>query len=375
MANNNIKGLTVKINGDTTELGKALENVNKKSADLSKELGQINKLLKMDPGNADLLAQKQKVLAEAVTNTSEKLDKLKQAEAQVQEQFKRGEVSEAQVRELQREIIATTNKLDSYERAAKETADAIDQLGDGSADVKEGAKDVKKGADQASDSLDDYADSAEKAEKAGGGLAKAGAAVGKGLAAVGAAAAAAVGAMVGAAEATREYRTAMGKLDTAFTTAGHSSEAATETYKTLQGLLGESDQAVEAANHLAKLANNEEDLAKWTDIATGVYATFGDSLPIENLAEAANETAKTGALTGGLADALNWAGVNEEAFQAKLDACTTEQARQALITKTLNGLKRPTNTARLTRKLSAPMKPTRPGRRRWRASEARSSRS
>ena len=66
---NNIKGLTVEIGGDTTKLDKALESVNKTSRDLSSELGQVNRLLKMDPGNADLLAQKQKILAEAVENT------------------------------------------------------------------------------------------------------------------------------------------------------------------------------------------------------------------------------------------------------------------------------------------------------------------
>ena len=79
---NNIKGLTVEINGDTTKLGKALEDVNKKGRDLSSELGQINKMLKLDPGNTELLAQKQKVLAEAVANTAEKLDTLKKAVTQ-----------------------------------------------------------------------------------------------------------------------------------------------------------------------------------------------------------------------------------------------------------------------------------------------------
>ncbi len=311
MAANKIKGLTVEIGGDTTKLGKALEAVNKKSQDLSSELGEINKLLKMDPGNTELLAQKQKVLAAAVSNTSEKLDKLKQAEKQVQEQFERGEVSEAQYRALQREIITTEKKVGSYEKAIEETNDAL--------------KKHKKHSDEAGDS----------AGKLGGALASA---AKVGFAAVTAAAGAALGALVGAAEGSREYRTEQGKLTAAFETAGHSQAAATETYKTLQGVLGESDQAVEAANHLAQLVDNEQDLATWTNIATGVYATFGDSLPIENLTEAANETAKTGAITGGLADALNWAGVSEEQFQAQLDACTTEQERQALITETLNGL-------------------------------------
>lgn len=339
MANKTIKGLTVEIGGDTTKLGKALEDVEKKSRDLSSELGSINKLLKMDPGNADLLAQKQKVLAEAVENTGKKLQTLKEAEKQVQEQFERGEASEEQVRALQREIIATAKKLDTYEQAAKETAEAVESLGDASDDVQDGTKKAKKGAEDAEEGFEDMADAADKAGDAGDGLgSKLGGLAKGGLAAVAGALTAVAGGLVGAAEATREYRTDMGKLDTAFTTAGHSSEAATATYQALQGVLGESDQAVEAANHLAQLTDNEQDLQKWTDICTGVYATFGASLPIEGLTEAANETAKTGALTGSLADALNWAGVNEEAFQAQLDACTTEQERQALITETLNGL-------------------------------------
>ena len=105
----------------------------------------------------------------------------------------------------------------------------------------------------------------------------------------------------------------------------------------MNAVLGDTGQAVEAANHLAVLTDNEKDLQTWTDICTGVYATFGASLPIEGLTEAANETAKTGILTGGLTDALNWAGISEEAFQAKLDACTNEQERQKLIMDTLNG--------------------------------------
>lgn len=148
----------------------------------------------------------------------------------------------------------------------------------------------------------------------------------------------AIGSFMGLADETREYRTEMGKLETAFTTAGFTTEAATDTYKDLYAVLGDEGQTVEAANMLAKLCDTEEELAEWTNIATGVYGTFGSSLPIEGLAEAANETAKTGALTGSLADALNWAGVSEDDFQASLDGCTTEQERQALITETLNGL-------------------------------------
>ena len=145
------------------------------------------------------------------------------------------------------------------------------------------------------------------------------------------------GAFIGAIEGTREYRKEMGLLESAFLTAGHSSENAKDTYSELNAVLGDSGQAVEASQHIALLADNEKELSTWTDIATGVYATFGESLPIEGLAEASNETAKTGILTGGLVDALNWAGISEEKFQEKLDKCTTEQERQNLIMDTLNG--------------------------------------
>lgn len=147
-----------------------------------------------------------------------------------------------------------------------------------------------------------------------------------------------ISSIMGLAESTREYREDLGKLKTAFNTAGHSTETATKTYKEFYAVLGEEDRAIEAVNHLAKLTDSEQDLARWTDICAGVWGTFGDSLPIEGLAEASNETAKTGKLTGVLADALNWAGVNEEDFQESLDKCTTEQQRQSKITNTLNKL-------------------------------------
>ena len=126
--NNTIKGITIEIGGDTSKLGKALQNVEKQSKSLSTELGQINRLLKLDPGNTELLAQKQKVLAEAISSTAKKLETLKTAEAQVQAQFERGEVSEEQVRALQREIIQTEGKLFGYEKAADENQIKMDSI-------------------------------------------------------------------------------------------------------------------------------------------------------------------------------------------------------------------------------------------------------
>ena len=140
------------------------------------------------------------------------------------------------------------------------------------------------------------------------------------------------------AESTREYREDMGKLETAWESANKSTELATETYKEFYSVLGEEDRSVEAVNHLAKFVDTEADLTKWTNIATGVWGTFGEHLPVEGLTEASIETAKVSKVTGVLADALNWAGISEDAMNEKLESLSTEQERAALITEVLNSL-------------------------------------
>ena len=336
MANKTIKGLTVEIGGDTTKLGKALESVEKKSRSLSSELGQINKLLKMDPGNADLLAQKQKVLADAVAQTAKKLETLKEAERQVQAQFERGEASEEQVRALQREIIATTKKMDSYEKAARETAEAVERLGDG--DVEDDIRETGDESKKAAKKVDDFGDAAEKAEKSSGNLGGVLAgAVKTGLAAVGAVAASAVAGLTAAAESTREYRTEMGKLNAAYDASDHSTKTAAAAYKTLVGVIGETDQSVEAAQQIALLADSEKEVAAWSNLAAGVVGRFGDALQPETFYEAANETLKLGESTGAFTQMLEGCGINVEDFNEKLAACKTTEEKQAYMLKVTEG--------------------------------------
>ena len=305
MANKALRGLTIEIGGDTTELNKALDTVDKRTRSLSSELRDIDKALKLDPTNTELVAQKQKVLADAISSTEERLGLLKEAEKQAQKQFERGEITQEQYRALRREVIATEGKIQKLTSQAEELADAN--------------RDVARSAGSAADELNEQADKSEKAKESAEELDDASNDLAKGgLAALATAAAAAVTAIVALAESSREYRTEMAKLDTAFTDVGFSAEAATETYEALQSVVGETDQAVEAANLLAKLCTTEEELADWTEILTGVYGTFGSSLSIESLAEAANETARVGTVTGSLADSLNWAAAEGETFGVKL---------------------------------------------------------
>lgn len=157
----------------------------------------------------------------------------------------------------------------------------------------------------------------------------------------------------GLAESTREFRQDMGTLETAFDSAGFSAETATDTWKGLYSVFGEDDRAVEAANNIARMADNQEELEEWVKITTGVWGTYQDALPVESLAEAAAETAKVGQVTGTFADALNWSSeaaemlagfmndevtTAEDAFNVALSACSDEADRQALITDTLTVL-------------------------------------
>lgn len=297
-----IKGITIKIGGDTTELGKALESANKKSGDLSDELREINRMLKFDPKNTELLAQKQKVLADTIDTTEDKLKTLKEAEKQVQQQFARGDVSAEQVRALQREIIATEGQLKSYKKQAKGAADGTKDLGDATKNSGEGFT-VMKGAmaNLVSSGITALVDGVKNA----------------------------ISSIAGLADETREYRAEMGKLTTAFDAAGHSTEAAEAAYKTLYSVIGETDQSVEAAQQIALLADSEKDVAQWADLAAGVVGRFGDALQPETFFEAANETIKLGEATGAYVQLLEGAGYDVDKFNAGLAACTTESEKQA----------------------------------------------
>lgn len=160
----------------------------------------------------------------------------------------------------------------------------------------------------------------------------------KGLAVAGAAVAGIATLLISSVSATEEYRVAMAKLDSSFEASGKTAETAKQTFNDLYRVLGDTDTAVEASNHLAQLAIGEQELAEYTNICQGVYATFGDSLPIEGLTEAINHTVKLGEIQGNLADALEWSGISVDSFNDKLEKCSSEAEREKLIRETLNGI-------------------------------------
>lgn len=137
-----IKGITIQIGGDTTGLSKALSNTNKEINSTKSQLKDVEKLLKLDPKNTELLEQKQKLLGDAIGQTKDKLSALKDAEKQAQEQFAKGEISEQQYMSLKREIEATEIELKDLETQAKNTSNSMEKIGATAEKVSKGANKI-----------------------------------------------------------------------------------------------------------------------------------------------------------------------------------------------------------------------------------------
>ena len=308
-----VKGISIEIGGDTTGLNKALSGVNKQIGNTQKSLKDVERLLKLDPGNVELLRQKQQLLSNQIADTTDKLESLKDAEKQVQEQFEKGEISQDQYNGLQREIVATEISLKQLKDEAEKAENAV------------------KGIDEKP--LEEVADAADKAEKqleqAGkeasnfGDYLKAEAIVegAKGI----------VSGFKDVAEESKEYMKIMGSLGVSSEKAGYSAEQTEETFKSLYGVLADEQSAATTTANLQALQLEQGKLSQLTNAAIGAWATYGDSIPIDGLAEAINETAKVGQVTGTLADVLNWAGVSEDEFNAQLEMIGDSAGRADLI--------------------------------------------
>jgi phage-related minor tail protein len=130
LARSRIQGITVEIGGDTIGLQKSMQDVNTKTRDLQKELNDVNRLLKFDPKNPELLAQKTELLNEQIEATNEKLGRLKEAQIQVEEQFKKGEIGETEYRNFQRELIATEGYLNHLKSQLAESSNKMKDFGE-----------------------------------------------------------------------------------------------------------------------------------------------------------------------------------------------------------------------------------------------------
>ena len=382
MANDRrIKGLTIEIGGDTTQLSESLHDVNKSITSTQAQLKDVEKLLKLDPTNTEMLAQKQELLTQAISKTEEKLETLKDAAVQAEKQLGEGKISQEQFAALQREIAATEIELKRYDSQLDTAADATEDLGDAAEQAAQDSGDASEKIGELSDAADDLGDAAEdagdgtkdlgeSARDSGDGFSVLDGAVatfiGNGLTALVSAIGDAISTFAELSESTQEYRENMSKLYTATSAAGMDADYITQAYSQLYGVLGDETATTTTISNFEKLGVSMQDMDSLLDSATGIWAVYGDSIPLDGLAESVNETAKVGQITGTMADAINWASASndtwtnalsgnaaalsafqsgvsqgmsaEDAFNEALAACGDEQERQQLIISTLNGL-------------------------------------
>lgn len=382
MANDRrIKGLTIEIGGDTTQLSESLHDVNKSITSTQAQLKDVEKLLKLDPTNTEMLAQKQELLTQAISKTEEKLETLKDAAVQAEKQLGEGKISQEQFAALQREIAATEIELKRYDFQLDTAADATEDLGDAAEQAAQNSGDASEEIGELSDAADDLGDAAEdagdgtknlgeSARDSGDGFSVLDGAVatfiGNGLTALVSAIGDAISTFAELSESTQEYRENMSKLYTATSAAGMDADYITQAYSQLYGVLGDETATTTTISNFEKLGVSMQDMDSLLDSATGIWAVYGDSIPLDGLAESVNETAKVGQITGTMADAINWASASndtwtnalsgnasalsafqsgvsqgmsaEDAFNEALAACGDEQERQQLIISTLNGL-------------------------------------
>ena len=303
-----IKGLTIEIGGSTKGLSKALADVNQRSTEIQKELSQVSRLLKFNPNDTELLAQKQKLLGEQVEATKEKLEALESAQEEVNKQFAEGKIGEKTYREFQREIIETRSKLGNYENKLKEASEAQNNFG---RKIKESSQDLEKFGNKAKNFGSSFSTKVTAPIIAGATL---------------------------AVEGTREFREELARLDNNATLAGASIEGTRDSLKRLNSISDDSGAIVEALSNLLQSGFTDESLANVVDELSGAVLKFPDTLKIEGLSDGLQETLATGKAIGPFSELLERMGINLEDFNAGLAEASAKGEEHNYILQELNRL-------------------------------------
>lgn len=329
MAKSSIKGITIKIGGDTTGLDKALKETNKKSRELESELKAVDKALKLDPNNVTLVKQKQDLLKDSIKETKSKLDVLKEAQSQVTAQYKKGEIDAGQYRAFQRELETTKSKLSSLKDEKKN----IHVIGTAFKEAKDKVEPVIKKVEKVGSVIGGATSKAVKFTatlgkidtamigKAADGFKKYTQTIGVGLAAVTTALAANV-------EASREWNSDMTKLKTNAETSGNNFDFMKSKMQDLVAITGESDSSIEALSNLMAVGFSDEQMTPAINALSGAVEKFPDTLKIESLSDSLQETLATGAATGQFSELIGRMGDSVDDFNAGLQSCTSEAERQ-----------------------------------------------
>lgn len=226
----------------------------------------------------------------------------------------------------ERDELAITKATNAYNRQMQEVNKLGTKLNNATTDLNRMEKEMRdlgSEADKAGDALEEMG---SDADKTGASLRDAfvGGAVAGGIQSL-------ISGISGLVDQTTDYRKIMGTLEVSSQKAGYSAEQTATSYRQLYGVIGDDQQSATALANLQALGVSQDQLTQFIDGAIGAWATYGDSIPIDNLSEAINETVQAGIVTGTFADVLNWAGTNEDEFNEKLAACKTESERANLV--------------------------------------------
>ncbi len=292
-------GLVFKADG-TVDFKKSLSEINSSIQENRSAFKLAQSQWDENTKSLDKLSDRQKYLTRQTEDYSDKVKLLKRELEELENEEERNEEA---INKKKNQLNQAKTSLNNYKKG-------LDQV---NKELKDGADKIKKYTDK----IDEFSEKADEVgDKLGG--------VSTGAASLLAATAALV-------PATEEYRKIMASLEVSSELAGYTTEQTKEIFNELFGVLGDDQSAATTTANLQALGLSQEQLKTITDGTIGAWAKYGDSIPIDGLAEAINETVKVGAVTGTFADVLKWAGTSEDVFNEKLAKCSTESERANLI--------------------------------------------
>lgn len=304
-------GPKIGIDGEA-EFRNELQNINQQLRTLGSEMRAVTSSFEDGDRSEEALAAQTDVLNRQIDAQRQKLSMLEQGLDKAADKFGQADTKTLRWAQAVNDARSDLNRLESQLKSA---TGEVDDLGDAMDDAGQSSGGLKGLLGQLTGS---------------GGL---GGLLGKGLAvgAVVSGVQSLVGAMFDLVDSTQEYRSIMASLEVSSQAAGYSAEQTAATYERLQSVLGDSQTAATATANLQAIGLNQEQLMEVTDAAIGAWARYGDSIPIDGLAESINETIQAGQVTGTFADVLNWAGTSEDDFNTKLAAANSTSERANLV--------------------------------------------
>lgn len=287
-------GPRIGIDGEA-QFRKEISNLIQQQKTLASELKAVTSAFDKNDKSEESLAAQTKVLSRQIQVQQQRVEKLSQGLSESAKQF--GE---------------TDSRTLKWKQSVSEATAELNRM-----------KSQLSGLENSVDDIGDAMDDAGNSTSSFGSILGAGALI-EGTKAI-------VGAFGDIIESTKEYRKIMASLETSSQAAGYTTAQTTETFRRLYGVLGDDQTAATATANLQAVGLSQEQLTGLTDAAIGAWARYGDSIPIDSLSEAINETIKTGTVTGTFADVLNWAGQSEDDFNAKLAEASNESERANMV--------------------------------------------